>query len=1133
MAIININRFIRRILSLIVLVIVPGMLYSQVLLNEIQARNNSTIADPDSSKYGDWIELYNVDLQQKDLSGWFLSDDTLELQKWQFPLSSYIDPQSHLLVWADKLDFGLHTNFKLSGSGEIVLLINPAGEIKDSISFGEQTIDLSFGRKGDGGEEWIFLSYPTPGTANPSEGKLAKLSDPIASVERGFYGGAQSITFISPEDGDVYYSTDGSNPYPGGTLFVGNPLVIAKTTALRFQAWKRDYLPSDIVTSTYFINESTTLPVFSIVTEPKNLWDLDEGMYTEGRNYVWPDGNFMQNWEKVAHAEFWDTDGSNPINQYGGIELSGGLSRTSSQKSMRFKAKGDLGPGKLKYKFFETKNIDAFEEVLLRSSGNDWGWTMMADGMMQSIVANRLDVDWQAYQPGIMFLNGEYWGIHNIRERIAPDYILDNYGLGKNEIDFVAGGYDAKAGSVDEYVALERYIASHDLSVQENYDYVTTQIDIPAYINYLVVEIYYGNVDWPGSNTKCWRKNDGTGKWRWILYDLDWGLLTSTYNAFETATDPDWQYENTVVLIGLMDNQGFSEQFRKAMIYHMNTTFSAAHVAHVIDSVQNIIRPEMQRHIDRWYGEHGFTFYHESTGMWEQPWIEDMATWENNVHNIRAIALTRGEYVLEQMKDFFGKPETFTLDLDIEPPGAGVIYFDSFGLVHNKTTWNDLGPQTPQIQAISLSGYSFSHWEITNADFINGETAALVAKHSEWKYWDKGSLPAVNWQQTDYNDQAWKSGNGALGYGHGYISTEVDFGADENNKYVTTYFRKEINVTDKNQFIPVSVNVQRDDGVVVYLNGQEIARMNIGPGAVSYGTLASSGVSGNDDQVYYNVALNGISLRNGKNVLAAEVHQVTPGSSDLTFDMDLMVEVQYSDGQTTNSSDAVLHRSFTGKNQLVAVFDDNAYLPDLVINEVMPINYDYYADETGSFKDWVEVYNPGGERILINGFYFTDDFTQPKKHKVSIADPVPITIGAGEYRLFWADAKSSFGYDHLGFRLTGGGEQIGLGCEVDGEFQWIDTMSFPVLERNQSFGRKTDVSDTLVVFKVYPTPGASNRADPDTVDIPVNVPFVLYKNAPNPFRESTSIRFDVAKPQRLEITIFDMKGYPVRKLMDA
>ncbi|MBT3748406.1 MAG: hypothetical protein HOG34_05425, partial [Bacteroidetes bacterium] len=1062
MSIVSGYRFWRIFFIGIVLVIFPGMLFSQVLINEFQARNTSTIADPDSAKYGDWVEIYNVSLQQTDLSGWVLTDDTTELEKWFLPQNTFIDPQSHILIWADGLDFGMHTNFKLSGSGEMILLLDESGEIADSLSFGEQVEDLSFGRKGDGGEEWIFLANATPGSSNPSEGSLAKMVDPIPNIESGFYIGSQSISFISPEDGDVYYSTDGTNPYPSGILYVGNPLTITKTTVIRFQAWKKDYLPSDIITNTYFINESTSLPVFSITTEPNNLWHLDYGIYTEGRGFVWPDGNYMQNWEKIAHGEFWDAEGNKQISQYGGIEIAGGLTRTANQKSLRFKAKGDLGPGKLNYKFFETKNLDEFEEVLLRSSGNDWGLTMMADGMMQSIIANRLDVDWQAYQPAIMFLNGEYWGIHNIRERIGPDYIQDNFGLGKNEIDFVAGGWDAKTGTNEEYVALERYIIDHDLSISEYYQYVSSRIDINAFINYLIVEIFVGNLDWPGSNTKCWQKIDGSGKWRWILYDLDWGFLDSDINVFLNAVDPTWQYANTDILQGLMDNQGFVEQFRKAMVYHMNTTFSRDRMIHVIDSVQNLIRPEMMRHIERWYGEHGWTYYSESSGMFEQPWIEDFATWEDNVQDFRDIANVRGEYVLQQMMDFFSKPESFALELSVDPPGSGSILYDNFGFVEDKTAWIDLGPQSPEIQALNKPGYLFSHWEITVADFIAGEITELVKKRSEWKYWDKGSRPASSWNQTDYNDLAWSSGNGVFGYGHSYVSTIMNFGTDEGNKYITTYFRKEFTINDKNQFATVEINVQRDDGIVIYLNGQEMTRMNMGPGSVEYSTLASEGVSGSDDKIYYSEEINGFSFRDGKNVLAVEVHQVSPGSSDLTFDMNLMVEVQFTDGQTTQSSNPVLNQSYSGKTQLVAVFSDDNFLPDLVINEIMPRNYDFYADETGAFRDWVEIYNSGDQDVVINGFYMTDDFNEPKKHTISKADPVPIMIGAGEYRLFWTDEQTVLGFDHVGFRLTSEGEQVGFGCDIDGQFQWLDTLTFPSIERNVSYGRETDGSNELV-----------------------------------------------------------------------
>ncbi len=927
---------------------------AQVVINEFQSINNSTIKDPDNQAYVDWIELYNSSLQSIDLSGWFLSDNATSPTKWAFPNGTNLPAQSHLLIWADKMGSGLHTNFKLSGSGEHIVLSKADGAVQDSLSFIDQLPDVSFGRKGDNGTEWIYFDQPSPGNDNSSSGMLDQLSDPLPSKDRGFYSGAISVRLESAEGATIYYSLDGSDPYPNGSVYSNSPLQVSKTTVLRAQAILDGYFDSRIATHTYFINESSTLPVFSISTDPKNLWDSDIGIYVEGDNYVFRYGNFDENWARGAHGEYWTADGVNQISQNGEIEIAGGLTRTASQKSIRFKSDGDMGPGKLNYEFFASKNINDFEEVVLRNSGNDWGETMLKDGTMQSILANRMDVDFQAFQPAILFLNGEYWGVHNMRERIGPTYVVDNYGISRNDIDFISEGWDPKTGSTDEYLAIVSYCANNDLSIQSNYEYVSSQIDIPAYINYYLAEIFFGNEDWPGSNFKCWKQHGEKGKWRWILFDLDWGYRKVDYNAFEAVVDPNWQYGNTTISRKLLQNQTFLQEFQKRMTYHINTTFSDQRVLHVIDSIKNILKPEMARHITRWHGSHGWRWYTEADGWWNQPWIEDYAEWEDNVQDLRNLMANRRAHVLTQMEAFFGITSRYEINISIQPEGAGFVQIDDYGLSNEKVVWNQLGDNQMQLAAYTSTGYQFSHWEYTS-----------------------------------------------------------------------------------------------------------------------------------------------------------------PG------------------GQATQLLDPLLQRSFDHNSKLVAIFIETQQRPPLVINEVMPRNDGFFADPTGAFRDWIELYNPGDQSILINGLYLTDDYTQPTKHKIGARDPIPIQIESGEYKVLWTDEKVELGADHLDFRLASTGEQVGIGAEINGEFVWLDTLMFPALESNTSYGREEDAGAEKVIFTKYPTPGASNRPDLDTTDIPTNIPFVLYQNAPNPFRTTTEIRFDVADKQHLVMDIFDMQGNLVKQFFDT
>ncbi len=413
--------------------------------------------------------------------------------------------------------------------------------------------------------------------------------------------------------------------------------------------------------------------------------------------------------------------------------------------------------------------------------------------------------------------------------------------------------------------------------------------------------MFLANHDWPGSNTKCWKPNSENGKWRWILYDMDWAFMNPNRNFFERTIDLDWIYGNTEIMHGLVQNEEFTDLFKKSLIYHMNTTFTEERMLHVIDSVQAIIDPEMRRHIERWEDGHGWLWYETEIGLIKTPGIADYNEWLDNVEDLRTFARARHDIVIEQMQEFYSKPGEFSIDFQIEPAFAGVIHYDQFGLISEDMEWLDIGGDSITIEAIPKPGFTFSHWE-----------------------------------------------------------------------------------------------------------------------------------------------------KNGSNLSEPTITQI-----------------------------------FSGSTVLKAVFTNTGETPVLVINEVMPRNYDFVADQSGAHRDWFELYNPGEESVLLNGMYFTDDFNEPMKHMISSEDPVPIIIGPGEYKIFWTDNLPIFGPDHLNFRLASDGEQVGLSWEIDDQIQWLDTMSFPALERNYSYGRTPDAGDKFAIFKYFPTPGSSNRLDPDPKDAPV------------------------------------------------
>lgn len=174
-------------------------------------------------------------------------------------------------------------------------------------------------------------------------------------------------------------------------------------------------------------------------------------------------------------------------------------------------------------------------------------------------------------------------------------------------------------------------------------------------------------------------------------------------------------------------------------------------------------------------------------------------------------------------------------------------------------------------------------------------TTTLIAKNSAWKYLDNGSNQGTAWRANGFNDSAWASGNAQLGYGDGDEATTVGYGPDPNNKYVTTYFRKTFTVNNPATISSLTLNLLRDDGAVVYLNGTQVASSNM-PASFAYNTYATNVIGGADESAYFTFnfapsVLQSASKKNntpdGTNVLAVEVHQANATSSDISFDAEL------------------------------------------------------------------------------------------------------------------------------------------------------------------------------------------------------------------------------------------------------
>ena len=599
-----------------------------VSINEVLAANANTNLDPDYKQFSDWIELYNNENHSVDIGQYYLSNDSDKPKKWVIPTGTRIAAHAYLLIWADKEDteqLALHTNFKLSQKGDKVLLSDSNGVLVDSIKFHKQKTDISCAKVA----HRIVYMNPTPNAVNSETHKKTKQAKkPTFSLKSGFYSGAQALELSQKHGGEIYFTTDGSVPTKLSTKYT-QPINVNKTMIVRARAFRHGKFLSSIRNRTYLINENITIPVISIGINDEYLNDSDIGIYK----------NYTKKWIRAGSVEY-IKNGKSKFNENVGIRIFGGQTRKYAQKSLAIYAKERYGAKSIKYSLFPDKpQIKKVKSFVLRNSGNDWGYTMMKDGMVHSVVKDKMDIDYQSYQPTIVFINGQYWGIQNIREKLNEDYIEANHGVDAKKVDLLEAQYEVKEGSNSEYKSLIKYIKNNTLADNTHYEYVKSKIDIDEYINYMIVEIYGGNLDWPYSNIKYWREQKSTGQWRWMLYDTDRTFEDPELDMFALLFDPNGAAEpnppwSTFLFRNLMKNSTFKQKFVNTFKKHLDTTFRPSRISHIISSIKNKIAPEIQRHFNKWQRR-------------------DQVDWETGVAELDDFASQRANELKAQLSHYF------------------------------------------------------------------------------------------------------------------------------------------------------------------------------------------------------------------------------------------------------------------------------------------------------------------------------------------------------------------------------------------------------------------------------------------------------------------------------------------------
>ena len=792
------------------------ILGQNLVINEILTSNIASNTDEDGTPQ-DWIELFNKGSVAINLSGFGLSDNAAILNKWVFP-NVTIGAGQYLLIWASDKNRTtpgnpLHTNYKISSSGESITLSSSSGTILDVVPATIIPSDISYGRSPNGTGNFVFFQTITPTAENTSQGYSGVLNPPQFSQNGGFYNSNFNLIISSTEaNSTIFYTLDGSEPTENnlnGTTYTyknrypelpeqhfgellnnsfqtyqySNPINITnkssqpnkvsaisstydydpsyyipdnpifKGTIVRAKVVKPGFISSKISTKNYFItpqgSSRFSLPVISLSINEDRFYGYENGIYVAGKvfddwrianpngvaraskagNYYWEEND-----ERIGNMCYF-VNGSEVINQDIGLKIRGGSTRRYEKKSLTVYARSEYGDGTMDYTFFPDLPYTSYDRLTLSNSGWDFRHTKFRDALTHQLCKS-LHVESEAYQPTISFVNGEYFGILNIRERYDNNYFQRVYNT--NSVDLLENSADIKEGDEVHYTAMTNYLESNSMASESNYNYIKTQLDPESFSDFFITNIFFQNADFPNNNVQYWRNKTSSyepnaaygldGRWRWLLHDMDasfsFGTNDFSGNSLAIATsinttdvNPEWA---TLILRKLLENDSFKIDFINRFADLMNTSFLSSRIISKIDELKTVIAPEMPEEISRW----------------SVP--ANLSDWEMYLNRQKDFATARPAFQRDHIRLKFGIASNINANLNVSNENHGYIKMNTIeiidgtpGIIGNPYPWTGIyfNGIPVKLTAIAKPGFVFSYWsgaststnsEITitpNADF--------------------------------------------------------------------------------------------------------------------------------------------------------------------------------------------------------------------------------------------------------------------------------------------------------------------------------------------------------------------------------------------------------------------------------
>lgn len=714
----------RKFISCLVLVFSVQLAIGQIVINEYSAANYDTYQD-NYGEYEDWVELYNPTAAAIDINGWYLSDKVANPTKWMVPSSFIIPANGVAIVYCsgrDELIGGdAHTNFKITQTkgNEVFMLTDAANTLQDSIRVFPNQDSHSRGRETNGAANWSVFTNATPNASNTGA-LLEYATTPIYSQSSGYYPAAINLTLTTPDPNiTIYYTTNGDEPDNTSTVYTG-AINITATTVVKAVAYSStaNIPPSFIDFNTYFINETHTIPILSIAGD--QVWDL-----LDGNGWLDPRGTI----EYFSAAGQLIDKGTGEYNKHGND------SWAYDQRGFDYIMRDQYGYNyALKDKLFMTKDRDKFQRIIVKAAAND-NFSFEDGAHIRDAYVHHLSqiadlrMDERSTSACIVYLNGSYWGVYDLREKVDDadfiDYYYDQdekYPESADYIQFLKtwGGTWTEYGdgipgpgsmAENDWDNFKNWVLANPMNIQANYLTAKSQFNTGSIIDYFLLNSYVVSSDWLNWNTAWWRGLDPNGekkKWRYALWDMDATFdhyinYTGVPNTSATAdpcdpsslNDPGGQ-GHVPIWNALLDNDEFFDDYINRWQDLANGAFSCSAMVALLDSMILVIDPEMPRQIQTWGG-----------GTY--------ADWQSNVQDLRNFILARCDSMNTGFVPCYQPAISGPYNVTVEIIGIGEVEMSNGNFINqNNTGWTDQrfgGVNLP----FEVKSGTFQNWEVLPA----------------------------------------------------------------------------------------------------------------------------------------------------------------------------------------------------------------------------------------------------------------------------------------------------------------------------------------------------------------------------------------------------------------------------------